>query len=104
MTLTTLVALLLVLAMAAACSPDPVPVPETCEELAPRIMKLSEERESPFSGRVLKFYDMEELEATGEYTLRCRAKAKRSRGGDAYLIFYTIEDEDGDSFIGMKAE
>ena len=103
MRFTTLVALLLVLAMAAACSPDPVP--ETCEELAPRIMKLSEERESPFSGRVLKFYDMEELEATGEYTLRCRAKAKRSRGGDASVFFfYTTEDEDGDSFIGMKPE
>ncbi len=76
--------------------------PETCEELAPRVKKLSEEQENPFSGRVLKFYDIEELEADGEYILKCEARATRSRGGDADVIFFMTEDEDGDRFIGME--
>lgn len=77
---------------------------ETCEELAPEIIKLSEERENPFAGRILKFYEIEELEATGEYILRCRARATRSRGGDADVIFHMTEDEDGDRFIGMESQ
>ena len=78
--------------------------PASCEDLAPQIIELSKEREGPFAGRVLKFYDIVELEPTGEYILRCRARATRSRGGDANVIFFMSEDEDGDRFIGMQPQ
>ena len=80
------------------------PKVSTCKDLAPHIIELSEERESPFSGRVLKFYDIVELETSDDYILKCRARATRSRGGDANIIFYMTEDEDGDRFIGMEVE
>lgn len=78
-------------------------IPETCEELAPRIVDLSEENESPSAGRILKFYDIKELDTSGEYILRCSARAALSRGGDANIIFYLQEDQDGDQFIGYES-
>ena len=96
--------LVLVVIIVVVASGGAVGTPETCDELAPEVIKLSAERESPFAGRILKFYDIEELEASGEYILRCRARATRSRGGDANVVFYMTEDDDGDRFIGMRTE
>ena len=76
--------------------------PRTCEELAPRITTMSEERESLFSPRILKFYDIQELEATGDDILSCRARATGSGGNDTTITFYLKEDEDGDRFIGSR--
>ena len=75
--------------------------PETCEELAPQIVDLSEKNE-PFGGRIIKFYEIKELDASDEYILRCSARATRSRGGEADIIFYMTEDQEGDRFIGMN--
>lgn len=88
----------------AASGCENLSLPETCEELAPRIIQLSEEREGPFTARILKFYDIEELEASGDYILKCWARAKTSRGGDSDVIFHMTEDEDGDRFIGMEPQ
>lgn len=75
-------------------------VPETCEELAPQIVELSEQDTRPFSATFLKLYDIEEIEGTRK--LECTANAKLSSGGNSAIKFYLEEDADGDQFIGYQ--
>lgn len=73
----------------------------SCDELAPQIIELTEEQEGPFSAKILKLYDIEEVEPLG-YVLRCQATAKWNRiHDDGVITFYIEEDKDGDQFIGL---
>ena len=99
-----LAAILLMSLIGSACGDLPATSPETCEELAPRIIKLSKENENPFSGRILNLYDIESLESDGDNILKCGARATRSRGGERDIFFYLKEDEDSDRFIGYEGQ
>ena len=90
-------------------APTPTPTPEPTidptigcdnERLIDEIIKLSEERESAFSPRILKLYDeeLEEIERTAKL-LRCKAEAKLSEGGDHYITYHYEIDREGDAFI-----
>ena len=100
MTMRSLLLVIMMMGLVVGCDDLTATMPETCEELAPRIIKLSEENENPFSGRVLKFYNIEQVEGSEDDLLRCHADATRSRGGDVSVAFFM--NEDGDRFIGME--
>lgn len=74
---------------------------ETCEELAPHIIELSEQNADSYPGKILKIYDIREVSGTNE--LDCSATARMSRGGDTTIKFYIEEDADGDRFIYYQA-
>ena len=76
---------------------------ESCDDLVPRIIKLSEENEGPFSARILKLSDVEEV-SRSDSELLCKGKAKLSRGGDDDIEFHWERDEDGDQFIGYSRQ
>ena len=78
--------------------------PETCEDLAPMIIELSEDNEGPFSGRIIKLYEIDEVRGASDRVIDCKANAKWSRGGDSGINFYMEEDSDGDRFIGYERE
>ena len=85
-------------------TPEPVTMTLDCEDerFIEEIVTLSEDNESPFQGRILKLYEgSEELERT-ESVLRCKAEAKLSKGGDAYLIYHLEIDRDGEQFVGYE--
>ena len=74
---------------------------ETCEELAPHIIELSEQNADSYPGKILKMYYIREVPGTNE--LDCSATAKMSRGGDTTIRFRLEEDADGDQFIGYSS-
>ena len=74
---------------------------ETCEDLAPEIIELSEERAGEFSPSILKLYDIREVRGTN--VLDCRATGKMSDAYDSIISFHLEEDADGDQFIGYQA-
>ncbi len=76
----------------------------TCEDLSPRIIKLSKDNENPFRPRILKIYDIKGEPASGDEILSCSGRAKLSRGNDSRIRFHITEDEDGDQFIGYREE
>ena len=73
----------------------------SCESISPHIVKLSEETEGPFSAKILKVSEVEEV-SRSETLLLCRGSAKWSRGEDSDVEFHWEKDEDGDAFIGYK--
>lgn len=73
----------------------------TCDSLLPRIKKLSEEKEGPFSAKILKVSDVEQVRQS-DTELVCKGKAKWSSGGDDDVEFHWEKDEDGDMFIGYS--
>ena len=75
---------------------------ETCEDLARRIIDLSEKNKNPFSAVILKFYDISNQEKSAEQILNCVGKAKLNRGDDRTVNFYLQQDADGDQFIGYE--
>ena len=75
--------------------------PETCNDLAPHIIELSEENHNVFSPGILKMYDIQNVEPT-DYTLECIADAKWSTGGTSPLRFHMETDGAGDTFIGYE--
>ena len=75
--------------------------PETCNDLAPHIIELSEENQNVFRSRILKMYDVQKIEPT-DYTLECIADAKWSTGGTSPLRFHMEIDGSGDTFIGYE--
>ena len=75
-------------------------IPQTCEELAPRIIELSEDDDLV---SILKLSSIRKIENT-EYALECSAAAKMSRGGDSTISFYIEQDEDGDMFYGYQPQ
>ena len=91
-----------IIALAGCGSSDSAAVSiETCEDLAPRIINLSEERAGEFRPSILKLYDIREIRGTNE--LDYRATGRMSRGDDSTIIFYLEEDADGDRFVGYRA-
>ena len=74
---------------------------ESCEELQPRIVRLSEGNKNPMAPRILKLYEVTEVDRT-ETKLTCHAVAKWNRGEDSPVAFYMELDVDGDAFIGYK--
>ena len=78
---------------------------ETCEDLAPSIIEMSEEKRGVFSRRILKMYDINRNATPGKNRLlECTATAKADRGGDIDITFYMEEDADGDRFIGYQQQ
>ena len=77
--------------------------PPTCGALVRQIVRLSEQNENALAGRILKLSDISEVSASGT-EVRCRGFARRSRGGDVWLIFHWEVDADGDAFIGYRPE
>ena len=76
---------------------------ETCEDLAPGIIEMSEEKRGLFSTKILKMYDINQNASPDKNRLlECTATAKMDRGGDVGITFYMEEDADGDRFIGMQ--
>ena len=90
-----LAALLLGL-FAMGCEP-----PETCDELAPRIIEMSEKNQDDHKGRVLKLYNAFEVRRSDSEFV-CRGRAKWSRGDESSVEFYWERDQDGDAFIGYR--
>ena len=81
----------------------PISEKSTCKELSPRIIKLSEENQTPFSKKILKLYDIQKNEHRSEdRILDCSANAKWSRGGNSMINFYIEKDKDGDYFYGFQ--
>ena len=78
--------------------------PETCEELAPEIVELSEDSGHPFSPQILKISQIETLTPTGDNILECSGLARWSRGEDSVIQFHLEEDADGDRFIGYQGQ
>ena len=76
--------------------------PMTCDTLEPQIIELTEEQEGPFSPKILKMYELEEIKST-DYILGCKANVKWSKGEESIIMFYLEEDKDGDRFIGYEA-
>ena len=82
---------------------NPSKARETCEDLQSDIIELSKENRNPFSAKILKLYDIKEVPSE-KYVLHCEATAKWNRGDNSSVSFYVEEDEDGDRFIGYKAQ
>ena len=111
-----LLAILVILSLLAVVACDALDsLPETCEELAPNIIEMSEEHpDQVVDGRVLKLYDIEAVKAGSAeatrldrrkledelYVLRCSATARTSIA-DEKILFYLTVDKDGDNFYGM---
>ena len=79
-------------------TPDTI-ADRTCEDLQPKIVKLSEDNKNPMARTILKLYEVTEVERT-EDKLTCYAVARWNRGDDSPIEFYVEEDADGDTFIG----
>ena len=78
---------------------------ETCEDLAPHIIELSEEKRGPFNAQILKFYDIKKNDTQNtKRVIDCIATAKTDRSEDAVINFYLEEDADGDRFIGYEGK
>ena len=78
---------------------------ETCEDLAPSIIEMTEEKRGPFNRRILKMYDINQNATPSKNRLlECTATAKMDRGGDVDITFYMEEDADGDRFIGYQQQ
>lgn len=75
---------------------------ETCEELAPHIIELSEQSADSYPGKILKMYDIKDVIGTGTNDLDCSATGRMSRGDDTTIRFHLVEDADGDRFIGYQ--
>ena len=76
----------------------------TCDDLAPKIIDLSEENANQFAPKILKISEISEEEVIGEATLQCSGLARLSRGEPRPIDFYILEDADGDRFIGYEAQ
>ena len=78
---------------------------KTCEELVPHIIDLSKKNTNPLAAKLLKLYDIQTRDPSGDRVLRCVAKAKMNRGDiDRMVSFYIQEDSDGDRFYGFKIQ
>ena len=78
---------------------------QTCEELAPHIIDLSKKNTNPLAAKLLKLYDIQTSDPSGDRILSCIAKARMNRGGiDRMVSFYIQEDSDGDRFYGFKMQ
>jgi len=77
-------------------------LPETCEELAPQIVTLSEEQTSPFAINILKLYEIKEVTKTNT-RIECTADANAGSGDGIAIEFQAYSDQDGDVFIGYNA-
>lgn len=73
---------------------------ETCDDLAPHIIKLSEENKDPSAAKILKLYDIKKNDTqNAKRVIDCIATARTDRTDDAPISFYLEEDADGDRFI-----
>ena len=77
---------------------------DTCDDLVPLVIKLSEDSDNPFVAKILKISEVTEGTASGEITLQCNGQARWSSGGDDPIDFYILEDADGDRFYGFKRQ
>ena len=73
----------------------------TCDGLAPAIIKLSEEDKNPLTPVILKIYDIETKQHPS-HELDCAGTATTSRGNDMKIGFYLYKDKDGDYFHGYE--
>jgi len=83
---------------------------DTCSQLAPAIIQLSEDDNNVFQPHILKIYAIEEVskdlveESFRPDNLHCRGNAMFSSGEtDEPVIFHMTTDQDGDSFIGYES-
>jgi hypothetical protein len=76
---------------------------QTCEDLEPEIIRLSEEKSGPFRAEILKLYNVELVSESGD-EMTCRGDARLSTGGDELepIEFYLFTDAEGDTFFGYK--
>ena len=102
--LTASVALLVIILFAFTGCGTSLTTPETCEDLAPEIIELSEDNVGPFSAAIIKLYEIEEVKGSSDKILDCEATARWSRGDDSEIEFYMEEDSDGDRFIGYRSK
>jgi hypothetical protein len=56
--------------------------------LAPHTIEASEKQETPLSGRIIKFYEIEDLDPSGEFILRCSARARAAQPRVGYVDFF----------------
>ena len=101
-----LVSLVLIAIFLEALSNNPsinAAIATTCDKLSSSIIDLSEDNQNPFSSKMLKLYDIQEVNST-DYVLECKAEAKWARGEDSPIKFYVEEDDDGDRFIGYESQ
>ena len=82
------------------CDVDSFTPVTNCDNLAPKIIDLSEEKAGFLSPNILKLYEIEQVSKTSK-RMTCRADARFSTGNERESIeFYKVTDEEGDSFIG----
>ena len=98
------ISLLLILIMFAltSCELLEPTLPETCEELAPDIVNLSQEQTNPLSITILKLYDIKEVTKT-DSRIECIGDASIGSGDNLAIEFQAYSDQDGDVFIGYNA-
>lgn len=78
---------------------------ETCEELEPYIMKLSDEDQNPFQPKILKMYNIQKSEHKNtNKILVCTAKVKWNRGEDSNIKFHLEKDDEGQYFYGYEGQ
>ena len=70
---------------------------DTCEELAPYIVELSEDNRNSLQPAILKIYDIETKQHPDQ-EVSCIGLATMSSGDDIMMEFYLTKDQDGDYF------
>lgn len=76
---------------------------KTCEELSPRVIKMSKENENRLLGKILKMSNIQKNNQQNDFIHDCVADALWSRGNiDPKVRFALKQDKDGDYILRYK--